>query len=131
MGISGSMKIYYSGNQYPDYYFEAWCTRWDEGNYDVVIETFLESSNRNTLFAHVTPGSIRDLMENNPIGLHYFIDTTYKSGNTLIFEPIHNYGLSSLRESRMIGIKSVQDTFLTPDKFHVKIEGVRLGKFGF
>jgi len=124
MGAPALCRIYYSCNQYPNYYIECPIKRWDEGNWDLVIETFLGSSNRNTLFANVTPGAVRELY--NILGTPNFIDTTYTSGNTLIFEPQHGYGLSSLREKRMIGVKSISDTFINPEYFNIKIEGYRL-----
>jgi len=125
-------RCYYSGNLYPTKYIDLPITRWDEGNYDCVIETFLDSGNRNTLFAHVTPGAVSDLMEGSPLGLHYFIDTTFsKSANTLIFEPMSDYALSSIRETRMVAVKNISDTFLTNKLFTIKMEAIRLGKFGF
>jgi len=127
-----SMRIYYSGTTYPTNYIDCWCDRWDEGDYDVVLETFLPSGDRNILFSHVVPGAISDLMGKSPLGLHYWIDTTYStSANTLIIEPLHPYGLSSIRETRKIGVKNVSDTFLNNNLFKIKIEGIRLGKFGF
>ena len=119
-----SLRIYYSCNSYPTNYVECWCSRWDEGNWDVTIETFLGSSNRNNIFANVTPGAVRELY--NILGTPNYIDTTYSSGNTLILEPQHGYGLSSLREKRTIGVKNISDTFLNPNYFGCKIEGMRL-----
>lgn len=126
-----NMTIYYSGTVYPTYSIDCWCTRWDEGDYDVILETFMTSSGRNALFAHVRPGAYIDLMEGNPLGMHYFRDTTYsKSANTLIIEPMSGYNLSGIRQSRTIAVKSISDTFLTWDKFQIKVEGIRTGKHG-
>jgi len=119
-----SMRIYYSCNNYPSNYIDCWCTRWDESNWDVTIETILHTGARNVLFRNLKPGSVRELM--NILGTPYFIDTTYESGNTLIIEPISGYGLSGLRQRRTIGIKSISDTFLNNNLFNVKIEGKRL-----
>jgi hypothetical protein len=54
------------------------------------------------------------------------MDTTYTSSNTLIFEPISGYGISSLREKRTIAIKNIQDSFLNRYIFELKMDGVRL-----
>ena len=119
-----SLRIYVSCNSYPSHYIDCWCTRWDEGNWDVTFETFLGSGARNFLFQNVIPGAVRELY--NILGTPNFIDTTYSSGNTIIIEPVSNYGLSSVRQRRMIGIKSISDTIINPDYISVKIEGYRL-----
>ena len=103
---------------------QCWNTRWDEGNWNVTLETFLDARDRNYIFRNVTPGAIRELY--NILGTPKYIDTTYTSSNTLIFEPISNYGLSSLRQRRTIGVKSISDTFIIHDKFGIKVEGMRL-----
>jgi len=102
----------------------CWNTRWDEGNWDVTIETFMDPCDRNYLMAHVTPGAVRELY--NILGTPRFIDTTYSSSNSLIYEPISGYGLSGLREKRTIAVKNISDSFLTKDYFHCKIEGKRI-----
>ena len=119
-----AMRVYYSCNTYPTNYIDCWCSRWDEGNWNVTIETFMRSGARNELFTYVVPGAVRELY--NILGTPKFIDGTYESGNTLICSPIHGYGLSSLREERMIAVKSISDTFLNRDKFSIKIEGNRI-----
>jgi len=115
-----ALRVYYSGNSY----FDCWCTRWDEGNWDLVVETFLSSGNRDNLFANVTPGAVRELY--NILGTPKYIDTTYSSGNTLKLYPQYGYGLSSLRQGRKVAVKNISDSFLTPNLFHVKIEAIRV-----
>jgi len=117
-------RLYYSGNNYPNTYVDVPIKRWDESNWDVVIEMFLGSSNRNSIFANVTPGAVRELY--NILGTPKFIDTTYNSGNTIILEPLHGYGLSSLREKRTCAVKNISDTFINWNNFNVKIEMKRL-----
>lgn len=114
-------SIYISGC---NCYIRTWCTRWDEGNWDVTLETFMGSSARNNLFASTTPGAVRELY--NILGTPKFIDTTWQGENTLTITPIHGFGISSLREERMIAVKNISDDFLTKNKFHIKIEGRRL-----
>lgn len=103
---------------------KCWNTRWDEGNWDLTVETFLDVGDRNFLFRNVVPGAYRELY--NILGTPKYIDTTYSSSNTLILEPISGYGISSLREKRTIAVKNIADTFIVRDKFGVKIEGIRL-----
>ena len=118
-----SLRIYYSGNNMTKY-FDCWCTRWSEGNFDLVVETFLGSSNRNTLFSHVTPGAVSEMY--NILGTPHYVDTTFSSGNTIILEPQDDYGLSGLREKRTVAIKSISDRFISPNYFSIKVETVRL-----
>ena len=117
-------RIYYSGNKYPNHFVNAPIKRWDEGDWNVVIETFLDSSNRDTLFGNVVPGAVTEMY--NILGTPKYWDTTYSSGNTLILEPQHSYGVSSLREKRIVAVKSITDTFINRNYFHVKIECLRL-----
>jgi len=117
-------RIYYSCNNYPNSYIDAPIKRWDEGNWNLTVETFLPSGARDSIFANVTPGAVSELY--NILGTPKYIDTTYSSGNTLILEPQGGYGLSSLREKRMIGVKNISDTFINREYFNVKIEGIRL-----
>ena len=121
MGFA-NCRVYYSGNNL-SYYLDIPITRWDEGNWDLTIETFLESGNRNILFAHLTPGAVGELY--NVLGTPCYIDTTYTSSNTLIINPLDGYGLSSLREGRMIAVKNISDDFINPNYFTIKIEGYR------
>jgi len=102
----------------------CWNSRWDESNWDVVIETFIDASDRNFIFRNVTPGATRELY--NILGTPKYIDTTYTSSNTIIFEPISGYGVSSLRQKRTIAIKNISDTFVNKNTFRIKIEGVRI-----
>ena len=118
-----SLRIYYSGNNL-SHYFDCWATRWDEGNWDVTVETFLGSSNRNLLFSHMTPGAVSEMY--NILGTPTYWDVTFNSGATLILEPQSGYGLSSLRQKRVVGVKNMSDTFLSPDLFSIKLECLRL-----
>ncbi len=121
---SKNMNIYYSCNSYPSYSSNVWCTRWDESGYSVTTEFIIESGARNTIYENIVPGATRELY--NILGKPKYIDTTYDSGNTLRICPISGYGLSSLREERIIAVKSYSDSFLTSRWFTAKIEGYRL-----
>ena len=119
-----SLRIYYSCNQYPANYVDCWASRWDESNYDVIIEAWMGSGARNALFHNLKPGAVRELYK--VLGKPTFIDSTYSSGNTLILQPLASYGLSSLREKRTVAVKNISDTFVTRDKFNVKLECKRI-----
>jgi hypothetical protein len=113
-------RITYSGSSYVD----VPISRWDEDNWGITIEAFMESGNRNTLFANVVPGAVKELY--NILGTPTFQDLTWESGNTWTVEPLDGYGLSSLRQGREIAVKSISDTFINKDYFLVKVEGKRL-----
>jgi len=103
---------------------KCWCTRWDEDNWGMVFETFLDPCDRAFLFNNVKPGAYTELM--NILGTPTYLDYTFNSSNTLIFKPQDNFGISSLRQNRMIAVSHISDNFWTHDKFNVKIEGKRL-----
>jgi len=119
-GIDGNIE----GATWYERKIRCWNSRWDEDNYNVIMETFVDACDRNFLFRNVTPGAYRELYK--ILGKPTFIDTTYSSGNTLILEPIYGYGLSSLREKRTVAVRNISDTFVTPNKFGIKVEGIRL-----
>lgn len=119
-----SLRIYVSCNNYPNDYIDCWCTRWQEGNWDVTIETFMKSGARDHLFDNLVPGAVRESY--NILGTPTYKDTTYTSSNTLILEPIHGYGLSSVRERRIIAVKRISDKFINYNYFGIKVEGNRL-----
>jgi len=119
-----TMRIYVSCNAYPSHYIDCWCSRWDEGNWDITIETFMGAGARDFLFQNVVPGAVRELY--NILGTPKFIDTTYTSSNTIIIDPMHGYGISSLRERRTVAVKHIKDSFINKDYFSIKLEGTRL-----
>lgn len=112
------------GGTWKDRDIRCWGTRWDESNWGCILETFIDACDRNYLMDNVTPRAVRELY--NILGTPKYIDTTFTSSNTLIIEPQGGYGISSLRERRVIGVKNIQDTFITPDVYGIKIECVRL-----
>lgn len=113
-----------SGALWTDRDIRCWGTRFQEGNWDVVLETFVDACDRNYLFDNVIPGAQAELY--NILGTPTYKDTTYSSSNTIIISPIHGYGISSLRQKRTIAVKSISDTFINKDLFGIKIESVRL-----
>ena len=102
-------------------YVDCWCTRWDESNYDMTFETYLNKTDRDKLYNNVRPGAVRELYK--VLGKPTFIDSTYASANSLIFEPTDGWGVSGVREKRIIGVKTISDTFINKDYFNVKVEG--------
>jgi len=119
-----SLRIYISCNNYPNNYIDCFCTRWDESNESVTFETVLGSGARNFLFQNVVPGAVTNLY--TILGEPYNIDSTYSSSNTIIISPLGGTGLSGLRQERVIGVKNISDTFWVPNKFSVKVEGIRI-----
>jgi len=119
-----SCRIYYSCMKVTPEYIDVPISRWDEDNWGVTLEFFCNATNRNTLFSHLVPGQVTE--QENILGKPTYIDTTYNSGNTLRINPLDDIGLDNLRNNRVIGVKSISDTFITPDLFSIKIEGKRV-----
>lgn len=105
----------------------CWCNRWQEDGNNVVIETMMDACDRNYIFNQVIPGEIRENI--NSLGWQIIRDGTFKSGNTLIFTPVSNTGLDDCREERICVVRNIQDWFVNPYIFGVKIEGMRVRKY--
>lgn len=122
--VSDTGNLFISGCGTTNCYIRCWCSRWDETNYRLILETFLTETERDNLYSSTVPGAVRELY--NILGKPYYIDTTYTSGNTLKITPTGN--LSNLYDERLIAVKSISDSPLKgPSGYiHVKIEGVRL-----
>ena len=121
-GLTGYV---YREEMWTDRDIRCWCNRWDEGNWDVTIETMMDAHDRNFLFEHVTPGAVSELY--NILGTPYYKDSTLKSGNTLIIAPYSSdFGLNDLAQSRTIAVKNISDDFVNWEIFGIKIEGLRL-----
>ena len=103
---------------------QCWCNRWDEGNWDVTVETMMDAHDRNYLFSKIRPGAVKELY--NILGTPYYRDITWKSGNTLILEPLGGYGLSGVSQRRIVAVKNASDDFLNKETYHVKLECFRL-----
>jgi len=120
-----NLNIYYSCNQYPSYSSNVWCSRWDEDNYSIIMEYIIESGSAEDIPNNIVPGAVTELY--NILGTPYYQDTTYNSGNTLIFDPVVDFGLSSnLRVRRTIAVKNYSSRLLNDEIYLCKIEGFRL-----
>ena len=100
----------------------AWCTRWDEGNWSIILEVIADKDARDTIIQHITPGAVSELY--NILGQPKYIDTTYSSGNTFWLYP--RRGLGRLRAPVKVACKSYSDTLLRNGMFHIKMECVKL-----
>lgn len=118
-GLDGAI----TGATWDDVTMDCWATRFDETDYSVICETFLTAGQRNMLFNSVTPGIIRELK--SILGKPWYLDGTFSNRNTIRLEPVSGYGLSGVRTGREICVKNVQDSFITPDVFSIKVEGYR------
>jgi len=100
------------------------CLRWDEENWNVILEVVMRSSHRDALLQNITPGAVAELY--NILGEPKYIDTTYNSGNTLWVYPLSGTGLFDLREPVKIAVKNYSEHLLRDGTFRIKIEGVKL-----
>jgi len=102
----------------------CWNSRWDESNYSITFESFIDACDRNYLMNNIVPQAVRELY--NILGEPHFVDTTWASSNTLRIAPIGNYGLSGIRNSKTIGVRNASSTFINPETYGIKIEGMVL-----
>lgn len=120
-GITGALL---NGASWEDRDVRCWGTRWDEGNDRILLTTFINACDRNYLANNVVPGAVRELY--NILGTKKFIDTTFSSSNTIIVEPIGDYGISSVRSRKIIAVKNFTTKFIDKDTYSLKIDGIVL-----
>jgi hypothetical protein len=127
--ITGDLRIYYSSLSDPDY-IKCWCNRWDQNDWNIVVETFLDKSDLQTLTNNITPGAVGELYEVLGSRIHY--DQTWAGENTLKLVPNPTFTkseLNKMREDTIIYVKNISSTPFegTSGFLDVKIEGIVSG----
>lgn len=127
--MNGDLNIYYSSLADP-HYINCWCTRWDETNWDIIIETFLDKSSVQTLINNTTPGAVGELYE--VLGSRVYYDKTWEGNNTLKFSPNSGCKVSTLKDMREDKIVYVKNLTTSPIEganglINVKIEAIKSG----
>lgn len=80
----GDLLIYY-GSLSGSSYIDSWCTRWDQTDWGIVVETFMNESELRVLLNNITPGAVGELYE--VLGSKVYYDQTWNSDNTIKFVP--------------------------------------------
>jgi hypothetical protein len=116
------MRMYYSSQGGTDF-IECKCSRWDQQDKSITLETWLKKSDLNTLRTNITPGAAGELFEllGNPI----YYDQTWQGENTLRIYPRPESRIGKIRGQKYIIVKNITDTPITGPSgwLSVKIEG--------
>jgi len=102
----------------------VWCSRWDEDNWRATVEIVSDKWQRDLLIQNTTPGAVAELY--NILGEPKYWDTTFTSGNTLFLYPNKTRPIAQLRDPVKVAVKSYKERMLTPNKFYIKLDLVKL-----
>jgi len=102
----------------------VWCSRWDEDNWRATVEIVSDKWQRDLLVQNTTPGAVAELY--NILGEPKYWDTTFTSGNTLFLYPNKTRPIAQLRDPVKVAVKSYKERMLTPNKFYIKLDLVKL-----
>jgi len=122
--------MYISGcNEDKSCYIQCWCSRWDETDWNIVIETFMNKSNLKSLLDSCRVGGVGELWY--ILGSHVYYDTSWEKKNTIKITPINcnNSDLYDMRDEKLLYVKSINSTPFEGDSglLEVKIEGMVSG----
>jgi len=106
---------------------QCWCSRWDVGDYGMILETWLNKSDLQSLRDSITPQAVGELFK--ILGRPHHYDTTWSGENTIELIPIPDRQLSNMRSKEVVFVKNITDSPVEGDKgwIHVKIECVASG----
>ena len=110
------LKITVSGGSY----IECPCSRWDQDDYSITIETYLSKSQRDTLRSHIKPGAVKELYQ--ILGRPVYYDTSFGS-NTITVTPIAGTQLANMRSEKTIYVRNYSESITPSNEFRVKIVG--------
>lgn len=118
---TGDFRIHY-GDFAENYYLDCNCSRWDQQNKTITIETWLTKSQLQTLRNNVVPGAVRMLYKvlDDPI----YYDTTWEGNNTLKIVPSQS-SLDIMKNTKLMIVKTIQDSPISGPSGYlsVKISG--------
>lgn len=120
------LQIYYSSMSGRNF-INCWCTRWDVQNYNVILETFVNKTDLQSLRSNITPGATGELY--TVLGRPRYYDSTWQGENTIMLSPNPEHQLSNMRNDTLIFVKNITDQpFDGPSGYiNVKIEGLVSG----
>ena len=110
------LRIYVSGGSY----IECPCARWDEEDYSVIIETYLNKDQRDLLRNNIRPGAVAQLYQ--ILGKPVYYDTSFGC-NTITISPISGTQLANMHSGVTVYVKNYSERILDSNDFHVKITG--------
>jgi len=138
---TGDLLIYYSSLSEP-HHIDCRCSRWDQVDWNITVETWLKKDNVQILLDNTTPGAVGELLDVLGSKTHY--DKTWSGENTIKLVPNTrkifvmsgsiSYGtvnstLRSMRQPTIIYVKNITTSPIEGNRLwmNVKIEGVKSG----
>ena len=122
------LTIYYSSLAAP-HCISCMCTRWDQNDWNITVETFLNKGSSQTLMDNTKPGAVGELYEVLGSKVHY--DMTWEGKNTLKLSPNSNADstLSDMRDDTIVYVKNLTTSPVRGAEgwINVKIEAVKSG----
>jgi len=109
------LRIYVSGGSI----ITCPCSRWDQDNYTIIIETYLNRNQRDLLRSNIRPGAVAELYR--LLGRPVYYDTSFGS-NTIKLSPVSGTRLAEMHSDTVIYVKRYSERITDANDFHVKIE---------
>lgn len=137
--FDGDLLICYSSMSIDaNHYIDCWCSRWDVQNYNVIVETWVDKTDINTIRSHIRPGAVGELY--TILGRPRFFDKSWQGKNTILLKPnkytqyektANDYtgdnqsSLDSMRDDTLIFVKNITEHPIGPNNefVEIKIEG--------
>jgi len=124
------LAIFYNslaGNDFVD----CRCSRWDIQNYNVIVETWLNSTDLKSIRDNIRPGAVGELY--NILGRPRYYDKTWRGKNTLRLLPtpssasMRTSNLKNMRDETLIYVKNITTHPINENWTEIKIEGMISG----
>ena len=125
--LKGDLVLVY-GNTENDF-VSGWCTGWRQDGWSLILSTFLNKEDTNSLRDNTVPGAVTELYK--VLGVPYYYDTTWNGNNTIDVRPQNFDGsrLKDLRNSVTIIVKDIRvEPMYNKENYNIiKIEGMISG----
>lgn len=121
------ISIYYS-SMTGSHYINCACSRWDQQDKNLILETWLTKSQLQTLQTNTNPGAVAE-MYNILTDVAVYHDMTWNGTNTIMVSSNNNYQLSNVKSNKVLYVKNMADSPIEGDKgwINVKIDCVISG----
>ena len=125
------LAIFYGQGLDTDY-IDCRCSRWDVQDYSVIVSTWLEKDDVDTLLENIRPGAVRELYK--ILGKPKYIDSSWQGYNTIRLYPtpssqrMNDSTLKRMRRNQIIYPKTITLHPIRNTQFiECKIEGYSSG----
>ena len=125
------MAIYYGSMDTNDF-IEGRCSRWDVNDYSVVVSSWFNKADAQTIRNNIKPGAVGELYE--ILGRKHYYDKTWDGSNTLKILPtpssseMGNSNLKNMRSETLIYVKNITEHPINNTEWiELKIDGMISG----